>query len=65
MQIDVAMSGTRLFEALKAEARRTGERALVNRWNAYAFAMAEKLERAAKARKQGLPAAALFWLGMR
>ena len=61
--IDVAMSGTRLFEALKAEARRTGDRELVRRWNERAFTLGAKLEREAEARKRGLPAlAALGWV---
>lgn len=60
--IDVAMSGTRLFEALKAEARRTGDRELVARWNLRAAQLGKKLDQEARIRKQGLPAfAALGW----
>lgn len=60
--IDVAMSGTRLFEALKAEARRTGDRLLVARWNLRAEQLGAKLDAEKARRQQGMNAyAALGW----
>ena len=54
--VDVMMSGTRLFEALKAEARRTGDRVLVQRWNERAELLGKKLaaEAARRAKGQGV-----------
>lgn len=60
--VNVMMSSVRLFEALKAEARRTGDRVLVQRWNDHAFALGRKLDAEAAARRAGVhPAAALGW----
>jgi hypothetical protein len=60
--VDVAMSGTRLFEALKAEARRSGDRLLVARWNLRAEQLGRKLDGEKARRTQGMNAyAALGW----
>lgn len=62
MTIDLAMSEQRLFEALVAEARRTGDEVLIRRWNARCVALSAKLERAARIRKLGVhPLVALGW----
>lgn len=58
--IDVMMSSSRLYEALKAEARRTNDEALIRRWNVYALELGRKLDRAAADRKRGVDAFAWF-----
>ncbi len=65
--VDVMMSGTRLFEALKAEARRTddidAQRDLIRRWNERCVTLGKKLEAEARARRANgsNPFAALGW----
>jgi len=61
--IEIMMSSTRLYEALKAEYNRTGDEVLVRRWNAHCVTLTAKLERAAAARKRGLPASIMLGYG--
>lgn len=69
--VDIMMSSTRLYEALKLEVRRlqalspnamtAEEEALVLRWNRHAAALGAKLEREAKLRQLRWPAAAFLF----
>jgi hypothetical protein len=59
--IEIMMSSTRLYEALKAEALRTNDIELIKRWNRHAAALSAKLDRQAAERKQGVSASAWFY----
>ncbi len=61
--IEIAMSTTRLYEALKAEARTSNDEALIRRWNTYAIELGRKLDQRAQERKRGLPASVLLGYG--
>jgi hypothetical protein len=46
---------------LQSAARQSGERADIQRWNEYAFALGRKLDAEAKARKAGVSGSAWFY----
>lgn len=60
LDINLAMSANRLYEALKAEARRTNDPVLVRRWNDYCSKLSRKLDEQSK-RNAGTDGLAWFY----
>lgn len=60
VSIEIAMTTTRLYEALKAEARRTNDPVLIGRWNDYCSKLSRKLDEQSK-RRAGTDGLAWFY----